>query len=184
MFKELRVFWYIFKLARHGLFLVAHGKYLGNILIGPEGLKIEESTPPTCASNLETIFSPTLESNEVHSEPEINNDAGSNEDLDPSILGADDSDDNSRSSSEYQTCIVSDFYISDMIVAGLPMEGNSIYDDIREASCLLDYKCDEPSTFFDVAKEYMILPFLEDTMEAGGDHDGRTCEDTIIDSDD
>ncbi|GMP82069.1 hypothetical protein CsSME_00036544 [Camellia sinensis var. sinensis] len=69
-----------------------------------------ESTPPTCASNLETIFSPTLESNEVHSEPEINNDAGSNEDLDPSILGADDSDDNSRSSSEYQTCIVSDFY--------------------------------------------------------------------------
>ncbi|KAI8012298.1 hypothetical protein LOK49_LG06G01845, partial [Camellia lanceoleosa] len=41
-----------------------------------------------------------------------------------------------------------------------------------------------PSTFFDVAKEYMILPFLEDTMEAGGDYDGRTCEDTIIDSDD
>ncbi|CAL5386665.1 unnamed protein product [Camellia sinensis] len=39
-------------------------------------------------------------------------------------------------------------------------------------------------TFFDVAEEYMILPFLEDTMEAGGDHDGRTCEDTIIDSDD
>ncbi|KAI8002046.1 CTD small phosphatase-like protein 2 [Camellia lanceoleosa] len=101
-----------------------------------------ESTPPTCASNLETIFSPTLESNEVHGEPEINNDAG------------------------------------------LPIEGNSIYDDITEASCLLDYKCDEPSTFFDVAEEYMILPFLEDTMEAGGDQDGRTCEDTIIDSDD
>ncbi|CAL5391515.1 unnamed protein product [Camellia sinensis] len=90
----------------------------------------------------------------------------SNEDLDPSILGADDSDDNNRSSSEYQTCIVSNFYISDMIVASLPIEGNS------------------PSTFFDVAKEYMILPFLEDTMEAGGDHDGRTCEDTIIDADD
>ncbi|GMP82073.1 hypothetical protein CsSME_00036540 [Camellia sinensis var. sinensis] len=30
----------------------------------------------------------------------------------------------------------------------------------------------------------MILPFLEDTMEVGGDHDGRTFEDTIIDSDD
>ncbi|CAL5412447.1 unnamed protein product [Camellia sinensis] len=143
-----------------------------------------ETTPPTCASNLETIFSPTLESNEVHGEPDINNDAGSNEDLDPSLLGADDSDDNSRSSSEYQTCNVSDFYISDMIVAGLPIEGNSIYDDITEASCLLDYKCDEPSMFFDVAEEYMILPFLEDTMETGGDHEGRTCEDTIIDSDD
>ncbi|THG19308.1 hypothetical protein TEA_028507 [Camellia sinensis var. sinensis] len=130
------------------------------------------------------FFSPTLESNEVHGEPEINNDAGSNEDLDPSILGADDSDDNSKSSSEYQTCIVSNFYISDMIVAGLPIEGNSIYDDITEASCLIDYKFDVPSTFFDVAKEYMIQPFLEDTMEAGGDHDGRTCKDTIIDSDD
>lgn len=99
-------------------------------------------------------------------------------------MGADDSDDNSRSSSEYQTCNVSDFYISDMIAAGLPIEGNSIYDDITEASCLLDYKCDEPSTFFDVAEEYMILPFLEDAMEAGGNHDGRTCEDAIIDSDD
>ncbi|CAL5391697.1 unnamed protein product [Camellia sinensis] len=130
------------------------------------------------------FFSPTLESNEVHGEPEINNDAGSNEDLDPSILGADDSDDNNKSSSEYQTCIVSNFYISDMIVAGLPIEGNSIYDDITEASCLIDYKFDVPSTFFDVAKEYMIQPFLEDTMEAGGDHDGRTCKDTIIDSDD
>ncbi|XP_028060823.1 CTD small phosphatase-like protein 2 [Camellia sinensis] len=116
------------------------------------------------------FFSPTLESNEVHGEPEINNDAGSNEDLDPSILGADDSDDNSKSSSEYQTCIVSNFYISDMIVAGLPIEGNSIYDDITEASCLIDYKFDVPSTFFDVAKEYMIQPFLEDTMECFDPH--------------
>ncbi|KAI7980060.1 hypothetical protein LOK49_Contig206G00001 [Camellia lanceoleosa] len=99
-----------------------------------------------------------------------------------SLLGGDSGDDNSRSSSEYQTCNVSDFYISDMIAAGLPIEGNSIYDDIAEVSCLLDYKCDEPTTFFDVAEEYMILPFLGDTTEVGGNHDG--CEDTIIDSDD
>ncbi|THG05734.1 hypothetical protein TEA_004205 [Camellia sinensis var. sinensis] len=69
-------------------------------------------------------------------------------------------------------------------IPGLPFEGNSIYDDFTEVICLLDYKCDEPTTFFDVAEEYMILPFLEDTMEAGGNHDGRTCEDTIIDLDD
>ncbi|KAI8003238.1 hypothetical protein LOK49_LG08G02737 [Camellia lanceoleosa] len=143
--------------------------FFGAILCGELSFHIPESTPPTCASNLETIFG---ESNEVHSEPEINNDA------------ADDSDDNSRSSSEYHTCNVSDFYISDMIAAGLPIEGNSIYDDITEVSCLLDYKCDEPTTFFDVAEKYMILPFLEDTMEASGNHDGKTCEDTIIDSDD
>ncbi|KAI8018979.1 hypothetical protein LOK49_LG04G02431 [Camellia lanceoleosa] len=103
-------------------------------LIDEENLQLNSAT-----AGRMTIFG---ESNEVHSEPEINNDAG------------------------------------------LPIEGNSIYDDITEVSCLLDYKCDEPTTFFDVAEEYMILPFLEDTMEASGNHDGRTCEDTIIESDD
>ena len=100
------------------------------------------------------------------------------------LLGADDSDDNSISSCEYQTCNVSDFYIFDMIVAGLPIEGNSDYDDITDSTCLLDYKCDESSKLFDVAEECMILPFLEDTMEASSYLNGRTCKDTILDSDD
>ncbi|XP_057462513.1 uncharacterized protein LOC130752705 isoform X2 [Actinidia eriantha] len=143
-----------------------------------------ESTPPTCASNLETIFSPILESVKVHSEAEVNNDAGSNKDLDAVLLGADDSDDNSISSCEYQTCNVSDFYIFDMLVAGLPIEGNSDYDDITDSTCLLDYKCDESSKLFDVAEECMILPFLEDTMESSSYLNGRTCKDTILDSDD
>ncbi|PSS04879.1 CTD small phosphatase-like protein [Actinidia chinensis var. chinensis] len=101
-----------------------------------------ESTPPPCASNLETIFSPILESVKVHSEAEVNNDAG------------------------------------------LPIEGNSDYDDITDSTCLLDYKCDESSKLFDVAEECMILPFLEDTMEASSYLNGRTCKDTILDSDD
>ncbi|XP_057471629.1 uncharacterized protein LOC130760363 isoform X2 [Actinidia eriantha] len=101
-----------------------------------------ESAPATCASNLETIFSPILESVEVHSEAEVNNDAG------------------------------------------LPIEGNSDYDDITDTTCLLDYKCDESSTLFDVAEECMILPFLEDTMEASSYLNGKTCKDTILDSDD
>ncbi|XP_057462516.1 uncharacterized protein LOC130752705 isoform X4 [Actinidia eriantha] len=101
-----------------------------------------ESTPPTCASNLETIFSPILESVKVHSEAEVNNDAG------------------------------------------LPIEGNSDYDDITDSTCLLDYKCDESSKLFDVAEECMILPFLEDTMESSSYLNGRTCKDTILDSDD
>ncbi|XP_057471627.1 uncharacterized protein LOC130760363 isoform X1 [Actinidia eriantha] len=143
-----------------------------------------ESAPATCASNLETIFSPILESVEVHSEAEVNNDAGSNKDLDAVLLGPDDSDDKSISLCEYQTCNVSDFYVSDMIVAGLPIEGNSDYDDITDTTCLLDYKCDESSTLFDVAEECMILPFLEDTMEASSYLNGKTCKDTILDSDD
>lgn len=141
-----------------------------------------ESSPATCASNLETIFSPIWESVEIRSE--VSNDMGSNKDLDSLLLVADESDNNSTSSCEYQTCNVSDFYISDMIVAGLPIEGNLVYDNMTDTTCLLDYKCDEPSTLFDVAEECMILPFLEDTMEPSSYLDGRKCEDTSSNSDD
>jgi CTD small phosphatase-like protein 2 len=99
-----------------------------------------ESSPATCASNLETIFSPILESVEIRSE--VSNDMG------------------------------------------LPIEGNLVYDNMTDTTCLLDYKCDEPSTLFDVAEECMILPFLEDTMEASSYLDGRKCEDTSSNSDD
>ncbi|KAK2993921.1 hypothetical protein RJ640_012795 [Escallonia rubra] len=138
-----------------------------------------ESAPATCASNLETIFSPVLESTDNHSERIADSDGGT---LDMLPLGADDSDDNSRSSSGYQTCNVSDFYFSDMIVSGLPIEGNSVHDDFTETTSLADYKCDEPSTFFN--ENYMILPFLEDTMESSKGHDSRLSEETVTDSDD
>ncbi|KAL6992317.1 hypothetical protein U1Q18_010423 [Sarracenia purpurea var. burkii] len=170
----------------HELFIEEHLQFQKHLLplTDPATAERIESTPPTCASNLETIFSPVLESIEVHNELDVNNDAGSNKDQDAPVLGADDRLENRRNSCEYQTCNISDFYISDMIVAGLPIEGNSVYDNITETTCLLDYKCDEPSTLFDVAEECMILPFLEDTMEASCYLDGRICNDTIIDSDD
>ncbi|XP_052203332.1 uncharacterized protein LOC127808767 [Diospyros lotus] len=143
-----------------------------------------ESTPATSAPNLETIFSPMLESIEDQTEPEDNNNAGSKKAIDERLLGADDSDDNRRSSCDLQTCNVSDFYISDMIVAGLPIESNSVYEDTTEATCFADYKCDEPSTLFDMAEEFMILPFLEDTIEASCHQDGRTYDDAFIDAHD
>ncbi|XP_058197987.1 uncharacterized protein LOC131313585 isoform X4 [Rhododendron vialii] len=93
-----------------------------------------ESSPATCTSNLETIFSPILESVEIRSE--VNNDTG------------------------------------------IPVEGNLVYDDMKDTNCMLDYKCDEPSMLFDVAEECMILPFLEDTLEASSYLDGRKCEET------
>ncbi|XAR66661.1 Phosphoprotein phosphatase [Bertholletia excelsa] len=142
-----------------------------------------ESTQATRTSNLATIFSPVLESIEVHSELEINNNAGCNEGLDMLLLGVDDCENNSRTSCEYQTSNATDLYITDMGV-GLPIESNSAFGDVTDTPYLPDYKCDEPSSFFDGAEEYMILPLLEDTMEATSDHDDRTCEDTVIESDD
>ncbi|XP_057494254.1 uncharacterized protein LOC130779590 isoform X3 [Actinidia eriantha] len=110
--------------------------------------------------------------------------AGINKDLDASLLGADDSDDNRRRSCEYQTCSISDCRISDIFVADLPIECNSVCEDISDATCLPDYECDQSSMLFDLAEEYMILPFLEDTMQASSNHDDRTCKDIIKDSDD
>ena len=98
-------------------------------------------------------------------------------------LIGDDSDDNSRSSSDYQTCNVSDFYISDMIVADLPIDGNSMYDDIIGINPFPDYKCGEPSMLFDVAEQCMILPFLEDTREARNIHSPTSCEEAMVGSD-
>uniref|UniRef100_A0A5B6ZQL3 FCP1 homology domain-containing protein n=1 Tax=Davidia involucrata TaxID=16924 RepID=A0A5B6ZQL3_DAVIN len=141
-----------------------------------------ESATATCPSNLETIFSPILESIEVHSEPNVHSDTGSHRDLGVPQLGADDRDDNSRSSCEDQTCNASDFYIADMIVAGLPIESNLVYDDMTETTSFFDYRCDEPNMLFDMTEEYMVLPFLEDTMETSNGHDDRTCEEAIIDS--
>ena len=85
----------------------------------------EYATVP-CLSNLETIFSPVLEPVDVHNELNILNSTGSFNKSNLAQLIANDSDDNSRSSLNYQTCNVIDFYISDVIVADLPIDRNSI----------------------------------------------------------
>ncbi|KAJ4845045.1 hypothetical protein Tsubulata_010835 [Turnera subulata] len=133
-------------------------------------------------SNLETIFSPSLESVEVHSGLNINDNTGSNNDPNVSGLGTDDSDDN-RSACDYQTCNVSDFFISDMIISGLPFDGSALVDDITEANLFPDYKCSGPNMFFDVAEECMILPFLEDTVKVSNCNEMKPCEENMRDSD-
>eukprot|EP00258_Populus_trichocarpa_P051195 XP_024467214.1 uncharacterized protein LOC18095283 isoform X1 [Populus trichocarpa] len=134
------------------------------------------------ASNLETIFSPVLELIEVHSVANIYDDAGSNSDLNVPGLGIDDSDDN-RSSCDYQTCNISDFFISDMIIASLPFDGSTVVNDFTDANPFPDYKYAEPSMLFDVAEECMILPFLEDTAKMSDSDDMKSCEEATIDSD-
>lgn len=131
-------------------------------------------------SNLETIFSPALEPIEGDTELKADNDAGNNNDPDMPRLGADDSDDN-RSLSDYQTCDVSDFYISDMIVA--TFNENAFGGDIGEANCFPNYNCAEPSMLFDVAEQYIMLPFLEDTVKTSDINDAQSCEEALMDSD-
>ncbi|XP_024436958.1 uncharacterized protein LOC7471836 isoform X1 [Populus trichocarpa] len=134
------------------------------------------------ASNLETIFSPVLEPIEVLSVPNIDDGAGNNNDLYVPGLGPDDSDYN-KSSCDYQTCNISDFFISDMIIASLPFGESAVVNDFTDANPFLDYKCAEPSMLFDVAEECMILPFLKDTAKVSDSNDMKSSEEAMIDSD-
>lgn len=141
-----------------------------------------ESTVVTCKSSSETIFSPSLEVVVAHSESDIPSDGASNEFYVPQLETED--SDSSRSSSEHQTCNVSDFYISDMIVSCLAVEGETIYDDSLTDRFLSDYKCEEPNIFTNVDEEYLLLPFLEDTAVASYSQECRTSGETAVQSDD
>ncbi|XP_043702151.1 uncharacterized protein LOC122652472 [Telopea speciosissima] len=140
---------------------------------------------PTFPSNLETIFSPGLEPNDVQSIPEVQNYAvGSDEVPDVPHLIADESDDGSSSSSDYQTCNVSDFFISDMSLAGLSFNGDIGFDDVTEANSSLGYNCTESNMMSDMAERYMIVPFLEETAGPSNAPDGKVCEEVVTNSDD
>lgn len=71
-----------------------------------------------------------------------------------------------------------------MIFSGLPVDGNSVYDDSTDTKFLPGYKCEEPITSFNLAEETMVMPYLKSTIESGYVHNNRTCEDTTIDSSD
>ncbi|KAG4195860.1 hypothetical protein ERO13_A06G135600v2 [Gossypium hirsutum] len=105
----------------------------------------------TCGSNLETIFSPYLEPIQIHSELNIDNDAGSNNGLELPAFGADDSDDNKS------------LFVSQTWTYSFP-----------------DFKCSEPSMLFDVAEQCMILPFLEDTVKANDTNDFDLHEESMM----
>ncbi|KAK8489816.1 hypothetical protein V6N12_013672 [Hibiscus sabdariffa] len=132
----------------------------------------------TPVSNLETIFSPLLEPIQMHGEVNIDNDAGGNDGPELPTFGADDSDD--RSSFGSQTCNVSDFFISDMIIASLPFDGNVVDYNISGTYSFPDFQCSEPSMLFDVAEQYMILPFLEDTVNTNDINDVQLHEESMV----
>ncbi|XP_010655625.1 uncharacterized protein LOC100258847 isoform X3 [Vitis vinifera] len=122
-------------------------------LVDPITMENTEYATVPWPSNLETIFSPVLESVDVHSELNILNSAGS----------------------------YNEPYLAQLI--DLPIDGNSMYDDIIGINPFPDYKCGEPSMLFDVAEQCMILPFLEDTREARNIHSPTSCEEAMVGSD-
>ncbi|KAI3719714.1 hypothetical protein L6452_20616 [Arctium lappa] len=115
------------------------------------------------SSTIETIFSPILESIDNDIEPNIYDYGGRENDIFLPSCGDNDMDGTCRKSCAYQNCNVSDFFISDMIVCSSCDERNSTFTGITEATCLLDYDWDELSRFS--ADGYMLLPFLEDSIE-------------------
>uniref|UniRef100_A0A7C9DMQ7 FCP1 homology domain-containing protein n=1 Tax=Opuntia streptacantha TaxID=393608 RepID=A0A7C9DMQ7_OPUST len=135
----------------------------------------------SCSANLETIFSPSLAQNDVHNGSDIGDNAGTDVDQDTFHLGrADESDGNSGSSSDHQTCNISDFYVSDMVLAGLPFDGGSLCDDIV---IFPEYDTAESNIFFDVAERHITLPFLDDSVESGETLDGRSSVEARMDCD-
>ncbi|XP_038995145.1 CTD small phosphatase-like protein 2 [Hibiscus syriacus] len=133
----------------------------------------------TSVSNLETIFSPFLEPFQIHSELNIDNDAGSHDVPEPLAFVSDDGDDN-RSLFGRQTCNLSDFFISDMIIANIPFDGNVIDNNISGTYSFPDFKCSEPSMLFDVAEQYLILPFLEDTINTNYINDVQLNDESMM----
>lgn len=142
----------------------------------PDEESIQDNTQANCYSTTETIFSPILESIDNDNEATVYGDRGNEKDLEVPSL-----EDKDRNSCEYQSCNVSDFFISDMIVSCSPIERSLAYAN-TEATCLPDYGCDESSKFFD--DEYMILPFLEDSIDTCNDSDdSRNCSEPVTVSD-
>lgn len=121
---------------------------------------IQDHAQVNCSSTMETIFSPIPESDENDSEATTSDDRGSETGHEAPILENKDCDGSNRNLCEYQSCNVSDFFISDMIVSSSPY---------TEATCLPDFGCDESFTFFD--DDFMLLPFLEDSFDASNESD-------------
>ncbi|KAL9236883.1 hypothetical protein vseg_011499 [Gypsophila vaccaria] len=133
-----------------------------------EGMELSPFLP---SIKQETIFSPTLGHIDGHDAPNSYNGAEIVSDS-FCLSSADESDGNSGSSSEYRTCNISDFYISDLIFEGSAFDVSFMGDDITETLILPEHDTTESSVLFDVAERHHTLPLLDDSVE--------TCE--ILDS--
>lgn len=93
-------------------------------------------------------------------------------------MGIDDGDDDACG---YQACNISDFFISDTLIASLPFDGGVVYDDVDEMNALPDYKCAEPGRLFDMAEECLALPLLKETTKDNKSIDIEPCQESLND---
>ncbi|GMH05175.1 hypothetical protein Nepgr_007015 [Nepenthes gracilis] len=122
-------------------------------------------TPVSCFANSETIFRPTLKF-ELQNGPVIHDDEGSDIKRDlPCFLAADKSDGNSRSSCDNQTCNISDFYISDMVLANIPFDETTACDDTAKTYPFPEYDTSESNMLFDASERCMSLSSLDDPVD-------------------
>ncbi|XP_068665943.1 uncharacterized protein [Aristolochia californica] len=136
----------------------------------------------TCSQMIETLFSPTLEPDDVHCKHLIHSNADTNiEHVDGTN---NDSDDGGSSSSDHQTCNMSDFNISDLGVVNFNFDENAGNGDLIAGTHFPDYAFENPNITFELADRYMILPFLEESMETSNTHDGESAEEAVVNSDD
>ncbi|KAL2930743.1 CTD small phosphatase-like protein 2 [Bienertia sinuspersici] len=124
-----------------------------------------ELPPVSCSTNFGTIFSPTFCQIGVRDIANSYDNGGENIDLDPFHFSmTDESDGNSGSSSDYQTCNISDFYISDMVLAGSAFDGSFMCNDIAEKLMIPAHDAAESNIFLDGTERHMSLPFLDDSV--------------------
>ncbi|KAK9265806.1 hypothetical protein L1049_003412 [Liquidambar formosana] len=140
--------------------------------------------PSTCPPDLETIFSPIIESDGVRCKPIAHDTAGSEDDLGVLQVTADNNDNWSSDLSICQNCNASDFYIADMSISGFPIDGINGFDNNLNSKLFPDYECVEPNMMFDVAERCMMLPSLEETVETINTRYAGSCEEVLMNSDD
>ncbi|CAL9225893.1 unnamed protein product [Arabidopsis halleri] len=125
----------------------------------PEDLLVEDTS--NNASNMDTIFSPVLD-DELYSETDRVFVAGNNVQWEMPRWGADESSSN-------QSCNDSDYFLSDVLIAGLPFYESGNVDFFTEISPLPRCIFPETSALLDVAEQYMLLPYLEDGSASSDD---------------
>ncbi|XP_074307989.1 uncharacterized protein LOC141642900 [Silene latifolia] len=139
--------------------------------------------PPVSSTKLETIFSPTLSQMDGHNFPNSCN--GVDFASDPFHLSStDESDGNSGSSSDYQSCNISDFYVSDMIFEGSAFDGSFLCDGIAETLLLPEHGTTESNILFDVSERHLMLPSLDDSVETSEKLDSQSSDEGRAECDD
>ncbi|KAL9666319.1 hypothetical protein QQ045_000647 [Rhodiola kirilowii] len=116
------------------------------------------------------MFSPNIEASEVPCESTIRWDAGAMWAEFTSMPTTDDSDNCNDQARENQTCTISDYLISDMIVTGLSFEGDTLFADGDPSAD----NCVNTSILFDM---------IGDTEEPSSSHDGQSSHDVFSNTD-